>query len=151
MRPFPVKALRGIAGSYILLLSVASLLPSGTGMLGGWDTTISPSLQNLLHIPAYTVLVILVVPALGPSFKTGLANMAWVLLGCCVFGVALEFAQAAIPGRTASLTDVLLNAAGVIIGCLTAIWWRGAVRGRESTWAPVNTASENGKPARRET
>ncbi len=150
MRPFPVKAARGIAGAYILLLAVVSLLPSGTGVLGGWDTTISPGLQNLLHIPAYAVLVILVVLALRPSFKTGLTGMAWVSLGCCVFGVVLEFAQAVIPGRTGSLTDVLLNAAGVVIGCLTAIWWRGRIHSGEQPAASVDVPSETHESAKRE-
>ena len=140
-----------VTGAYASLLTVVSLLPSGAGTLGGWDTAISPGLQNLLHVPAYAVLAILATLALLPSFKTGLASMAWVSLGCCVFGLVLEIAQAVIPGRTGSLTDVLLNAAGVVIGCLAATWWRGTIRGRESTRTPVDTASETGKPARLET
>lgn len=38
---------------YGLILAIASLLPSGTGPLNGWDASLSPSLQNLLHFPAY--------------------------------------------------------------------------------------------------
>ncbi|MDY7009783.1 MAG: VanZ family protein [Planctomycetota bacterium] len=140
------KVVWTVTGAYILLLAGVSLLPSGAGVLGGWDTAISPGLQNLLHVPAYAVLVILVILALRPSFKTGLASMAWISLGCCVFGLVLEFAQAAIPGRTGSLTDVLLNTAGVAVGCLAAIWWRAAIRTRQSAFAPVKTASKTGKP-----
>ena len=102
-----------IAVGYALLLAAVSLLPSGTGPLSGWDTAISPTLQNALHVPAYAALVVLIARALGrpTPLQLGLAALA-----CCAFGGLLECAQAAIPGRFGSVTDMLLNGLGAVVG-----------------------------------
>lgn len=102
-------------GGYATALAVVSVLPSGTGPLAGWDTAISPGLQNLLHVPAYGLLVWLVAEAmgLGRAWQLALAAVA-----CAAFGGLLECAQAAIPGRFGSLTDTLLNTAGVGVGAI---------------------------------
>jgi len=62
---------------YAVVLTVVSLLPSGgTGPLAGWDTAISPGLQNLLHVPAYGVLVWLPAPGHGGRGLRGLRRPA---------------------------------------------------------------------------
>ena len=130
MKSMLVKIVRPIAGVYTLLLIGISLLPSGTNLVGGWDTAISPGLQNMLHVPAYIGLVILAFLALCPSLNVHLTGMVLLSLSCCIFGMTLEFVQIAIPGRTGSLTDAMLNVIGVIIGSLIIITirWRGMVR-----------------------
>lgn len=144
MRPMFVRIVRPIAGVYTLLLIGVSLLPSGTNLVGGWDTAISPGLQNMLHIPAYIALVILAFLALCPSFNVHLRGIVLLSLSCCIFGMMLEFAQIVIPGRTGSLTDAMLNVIGVIIGSLIIITirWRRMVRRGERMQVQVNTASE---------
>jgi len=95
---------------YAVVLTAVSLLPSGgTGPLAGWDTAISPGLQNLLHVPAYGVLVWLTVRAMG---LRRLRHVALAAIACAAFGGLLECAQAAVPGRFGSLEDTLLNLAG---------------------------------------
>ena len=120
---------------YVAILAVASLLPSGSGPLNGWDASLSPSTQNLLHLPAYTVLVCLVLIALARSTK---AAGAWPIglsaAACFAYGVLLECFQAAgIPGRTGSVSDVLWNTAGVTVGVTAWILfhklWRRAEPG----------------------
>jgi VanZ family protein len=104
------RVLRSVAAAYVLALVAVSLLPSGgTGPLAGWDTNISPGVQNLLHVPAYGLLVWLVARPWGLRKPRHLALAAAV---CAAFGGMLEVAQAAIPGRLGSLEDTLLNAAG---------------------------------------
>ena len=110
------KVILAVTCLYVLLLSAASLLPSGTRALGGWDLSISPDLQNALHVPAYAALQILATLCVWSLLRAGLAAGLWVALACCLFGSLLECAQAFIPGRMASLTDVLLNLAGVAAG-----------------------------------
>ncbi len=144
------KVMRTVTGAYALLLAVVCLLPSGTGVLGGWDAAVSPTWQNALHVPAFAVLAVLAILAASGSFRVGLAGMLWIAFGCCAYGVLLEFAQAAIPGRTGSLTDVLLNVAGVAIGSMVVMWWRRTIRRAGPTRSPANTASETGKQARYE-
>ena len=139
------KMMWTVTGAYASLLAVVCLLPSGDGVLGGWDSAITPTWQNALHVPAFAVLAAL---AASGSFKVG---VLWIAFGCCAYGVLLECAQAAIPGRTGSLTDVLLNIGGVLIGSLVVVWWRRTIRRGRPTRAPVDTASETGEPARLET
>ena len=113
MRAVPKKVLWVVTAAYAALLAAVSLLPSGTGLLSGWDTAVSPRLQNLLHVPAYGVLVALIVWALG---RPTLPRLGLAALACCAFGGLLECAQAVIPGRFGSVTDMLLNLAGAAAG-----------------------------------
>ena len=48
-------------------------------------------------------------------------KLHWIALGCVLAGVAIEYVQALIPLRTASLYDALANTFGVALG-LTAGW-----------------------------
>ena len=107
---------------YVVILAVASLLPSGSGPLNGWDASLSPSTQNVLHLPAYAVFVCLLLIALAKSTKPpGAWPIALSAAACSVYGVLLECLQAAgIPGRTGSVSDVLWNTAGVAAGA--AAW-----------------------------
>jgi VanZ family protein len=107
--------------AYAALVAAVSLLPSGTGPLKGWDTAITPTLQNAGHVPAYAILAFLGVLALLPARPLRVLPVAVIALLCCGYGVGLEFAQAAIPGRTGSVSDSLLNCAGVVIGLAAAV------------------------------
>ena len=115
---------------YAVILAVASLLPSGSGPLNGWDASFSPSLQNLLHLPAYTVLVCLLLMALArPTKPTGTRPIVLSATVCVVYGVLLECLQAAgIPGRWGSVSDVLWNMVGVVVGVAVWILFRKASR-----------------------
>ena len=123
------NAIRVVTFLYAGVLAVVSLLPSGTGVLGGWDRSITPALQNVLHLPAYGLLFVLALLCWGKAACAGPAAMSVAALACGVFGAALEFAQAFIPGRMGSVLDMLLNFAGVGLGLLTVILHRRATRG----------------------
>jgi hypothetical protein len=114
------RILVGVTTAYALALTAASLLPSGrsAGLLEGWDKDISPGVQNLLHVPAYAVLVWLVAEAASPR------HLAPVALVCAAFGGLLEWAQAAVPGRTGSVADMLLNAVGALAGLAVVVMLR---------------------------
>ena len=49
-------------------------------------------------------------------------KLRWIALGCVLAGVAIEYAQALIPLRTASLYDALANTFGVVLG-LALAWY----------------------------
>ena len=110
---------RVVLAAYAAALAVVSLLPSGSQAPGGWDASISPGLQNLLHVPVYAGLVFLAAWAVPAARRWG--GLALLAAVCCACGVALEFAQGYIPGRTGTATDALLNAAGAVLGLL-AFW-----------------------------
>jgi VanZ family protein len=77
---------------------------------------LTPSLQNALHIPAYGAL----------AFSWQWALRAWpctakqAAIAACViasgYGAFDEYHQVFVPQRYASLSDVVLNVAGALLG-----------------------------------
>lgn len=127
--PSARKSIRAATAAFALLLTVVSLMPSGAEDSGssGWDTAISPALQNTLHVPAYLVLTVL---AIGCLSMPGRGRILGVAAVCAGFGVILELGQAYVPGRTGSVADMLLNTLGAILGVTGARLWirrRGSI------------------------
>ncbi len=135
MRRRSAGAWWAVTAAYGLALATASVLPSGEDAPGGWDKAISPSLQNALHVPAYAGLAWLACAAWSRSGGMHLRQVLAVFVAAVVFGVALEFAQAGIPGRTASAWDAVLNVAGAAVGL--------------AAWRWLGPAPRNGGPAGR--
>ncbi len=109
------------AGAYALTLALVSLLPSGDSAPAQWDKAISPTTQNVMHVPAYAVLAILMCGLVGRGIIT---RVLPAFLACGAYGGILECAQAAIPGRMGSFSDALLNVVGAAAGCLAMLVWR---------------------------
>lgn len=120
-----------LAIAYMALLFALSSVPDeGEGSLGRRILFPSPALQNLLHVPAYALLTWLWFRALRkrewsvrPAALTGAAVAV-------VYGALDEFHQYFVPGRFASITDALFNAAGagVVVGCVLALDRRRRMR-----------------------
>lgn len=96
-------------------LTLAALLPMDTdAVTPRFLVDLSPGLQNFLHVPSFALLVLLGLR----TFDTGkgastVALCAWVGGGSLLYSVLLEAAQAWVPGRYASLGDLLYNAVGI--------------------------------------
>jgi VanZ family protein len=71
--------------------------------------------DKLNHFVAYAGLAL----AGGLGFKEG-RSLLIVGLSLLILGTGLEFAQAALPSRSASAYDALANVVGVAFGCLAA-------------------------------
>lgn len=128
------RTLRALTALYAALLAIGSLLPSGSGRLGDWDRAIAPSLQNLLHVPAYAVLVILAALAWRWPHRARLAAVSVTALACVAFGALLEWGQSAVPGRTGSVSDALMNTVGVVAGIpLVLMLRKPAGRGKKES------------------
>ena len=85
-------------------------------------TELDPQLQNLLHIPMFGMLQWLWLRAFVKAGKTG-GRTIFVCVGITTaYGLIDEFHQLFVPGRYASLTDVLLNLVGVAAGTLAFRW-----------------------------
>jgi hypothetical protein len=83
---------------------------------------VSPTLQNTLHVPAYAVLAAAWRWALRAWMR---ASNARALVACAfasVYGVLDEWHQSFVPGRYASLTDVMLDRAGAVLGVWLIAW-----------------------------
>ena len=75
----------------------------------------STPVQKLLHVVVYAILALLWMWTLA-DVGSRLVRILLTLLCCVVLGVALEWYQTQVPGRYGSMTDVLLNIAGTVIG-----------------------------------
>lgn len=124
------NAIRVVTFLYAGVLAVISLLPSGTGFLGGWDRSIAPTVQNVLHVPAYCVLFLLGMLCLRNSTRAGFVGILIIASASGAFGGILECAQVFIRGRMGSALDALLNFAGAALGLLAVILHRRTTRGR---------------------
>lgn len=122
------KALWMITLAYIAFVTVVSLTPmedNGDGWLDG----ISSPMLNFLHIPAYSGLMVLVTLAMCASVKHRLVGIILAAVCCCGFGVLMEYAQGMVPGRVVHLSDMMGNAAGVMIISPVMVMW---------LWRPVS-------------
>jgi len=77
---------------------------------------IRPSVQNLLHIPLFTVLSILWLRALQSYGRAAWESVFLTLLLSSFVGVLNEFIQIVVPGRYPSLVDTIINVLGSILG-----------------------------------
>ncbi|MGE5647004.1 MAG: VanZ family protein [Acidobacteriota bacterium] len=66
--------------------------------------------DKLLHFSAYTGLAF--IPVLGFRLRAGLVAAASMIL----LGIALEYGQTLVPGRSFDSADMAANAAGVFLG-----------------------------------
>ena len=85
-----------------------------------WIVSVTPTLiQKLLHVAAYAILAALLMWTLD-RIASMAARAGTVLVMTVLTGAALEWYQTMVPGRFGTLTDVLLNAGGAILGLLAA-------------------------------
>lgn len=103
--------------AWMALLWLASSIPSepdaGPSGLGRSFAWMPPTLQNLLHLPAYGLLAWLWLRALAPAVGLRPALVIGVAL-TAGYGVVDEWHQAAVPGRYPSATDAAVNAVAAL-------------------------------------
>ena len=87
-----------------------------------------PSVQNALHVPAYAALTLAWYWALRAWLRTPSATVLGACAIASTYGLLDEWHQSYVPGRYASLTDVLLDVAGVALGIWLANWIDSRVR-----------------------
>ena len=117
--------------TYMAGLFVLSSVPEGesdtvAGLLLEWVT---PQWQNLLHVPVYSGLALTWIWALSPRSLNRHSLLTIALLLTLLWGVLDEMHQATVPGRYASLTDLLLNLTGALLAVAYA-WKTGFARAR---------------------
>ena len=90
--------------------------------MAGQSITLSESkkvdrlISNLLHIPVFTVLILILIPAIWSNRRDWLKTIVIAGTIAFVFGVGIELYQFIIPFRSASIIDIALNSAGILIG-----------------------------------
>ncbi|OHB32292.1 MAG: hypothetical protein A2X84_05920 [Desulfuromonadaceae bacterium GWC2_58_13] len=104
-----------LMGGIFLLSSIPGQVDDGLLKI---LTDLDPKLQNLLHIPLFGLLQFLWLRSFEKIGRTGpaiWAICAGITLG---YGMLDEFHQLFVPGRYASLLDMLLNGVGAVLGTL---------------------------------
>ena len=81
---------------------------------------VPPSIQNILHIPAYAILASSWHWALRAWVHTSNANAVGACVITSLYGIFDEWHQSFIPGRFASLTDIALDFTGAVLGLWVA-------------------------------
>ena len=85
---------------------------------------------NLLHIPLYGILMVLLAFAFLPNLvnakTSSFGPFALILPGgiATLVGILDEIHQAFIPHRDSSITDVLLDVGGIVLVALCIIYWQ---------------------------
>jgi len=87
--------------------------------LAGFIAWTPPALQNLLHMPLFGLLAWLWWRSLRGWVERSRELLLTAFLLTVCYGILDEWHQYYIPGRYASLTDMLLNAAGALI----SVWF----------------------------
>jgi len=115
----PSKPKVALAIVFMLLLLATSVIPMDRQITGlQFIIDLKPTIQNLLHIPAYAVLSIIYLQILKNFQLKRWQKNFWALLCSVSFGILNEVIQFAIPGRFAGVTDLGLNLVGAIIGVI---------------------------------
>ncbi len=83
---------------------------------------ITPSVQNALHVPAYAALSGASHWALGAWLRGSSRRAIGACMIASAYGVFDEWHQSFVPGRYASLTDVMLNVTGAALGIWITAW-----------------------------
>lgn len=90
-----------------------------------------PWAQNAAHVPLYAVLAVAWYRGLR-GFASPRAAAAVAVPAAVAFGIVDEWHQAWVPGREAAAVDVLLDAAGALLGVAAVLGLRRLRRRRET-------------------
>ncbi len=106
-------ALLFVFGYMVGLFALSSIPDNGdSGFILGFVT---PTIQNLLHIPVYGLLALLWIFTLRAYGSSGHRSILLAILLSAAYGGIMEFWQLWIPGRFASLMDFFLNVTGILL------------------------------------
>ena len=106
-----------------LAIVYASSLPDLT--IVSTDRSMDRLVSNLAHIPAFTVLSLFWLKSFARARDRRIEVL--VLIGLTIFAVTDEWHQSTIPGRTAALSDLMLDLTGIALGF---VWHRFEFWGR---------------------
>jgi len=112
---------------YMCVLFILSSIPGGreNGPL------VSPTVADVLHVPAYGLLALLWILTLRVHGVTDYRSMYVAFLVASAYGTLTELNQVWIPGRFPSALDVMFNVAGGLM-FIWLYWW--VSRERRVTW-----------------
>jgi len=114
----------GLPLTLMLAILVVSSIPGTETDAPSLLQRLSPTWQNLLHIPAYAALTLSWFWALTPLINSVRRSASVSVSITVLFALLDEYNQSTVPGRTDSLLDVALDAVGVVLALLIIVIWR---------------------------
>ena len=110
---------------FVVLIVTLSITPdrgqAGDTVFHWLVTNTGTLLQKILHVLVYATLTGMLFWAME-SIATRRLRIVLALGGAVLLGAALEWFQLRVPGRFGSVGDILLNAAGAILGLVVALF-----------------------------
>ncbi len=73
-----------------------------------------PFLDKILHVILYTILGVLYTRA--HNYQWGRGRVGWTVLFTIIYGLSDEFHQSFVPGRVSSVSDLIADGVGGMIG-----------------------------------
>lgn len=108
-----------ISMCYMVAVFVSSVYPTvWNNHERSFIAKIDPTIQNLLHVPVYAIVSILSMQTANLVFSGFRKKIIAVFLYGTLFGVINEIFQMFVPGRFATIGDILLNEIGICIGII---------------------------------
>lgn len=95
-------------------ITIVSLVPEGQ-IPSGVAIIMLPAVTNYGHVPAYALLVILLIRVISSRVSVTWRILAAIVVSTMLFGAMMEVLQL-LTGRTASLGDLAYDGVGVAIG-----------------------------------
>ncbi len=127
--------------SYMCVLFILSSIPGGEN--GHVMELVSPTVANIVHIPAYGLLALLWIFTLRDHGVTDHRSMGVAFLVASAYGALTEIHQVWVPGRFPSALDVMSNIAGGLI----FIWLYWFVSGESSVESGVSKVESCSRPS----
>lgn len=115
----PLLATAAVMAGLYAVSSIPGEPPADPGLIDQAFSWFSPTVHNLLHVPAYALLAWTLFHCFHPRLARRIA-FPLVIAIAGGYGAALELHQAGIPGRYPSLTDAALNCTGAVLGFVGA-------------------------------
>lgn len=104
---------------YMWILFILSAMPGGEN--GNVMRLMSPTVANMLHVPAYGLLALLWVLRLKEHGLTEGRSMWVAFLVASAYGAVTELHQFWVPGRYPSALDVMSNIVGSLL--FIGLYW----------------------------
>jgi len=99
---------------YMAAIFMVSSTPR-TGTRWYIPSLFSPTVHNLLHIPAYGLLALSWILTLRSNGFSRQRSMSVAVVIASAYGGFIEFYQAWVPGRFSSIIDFFLNVVGILL------------------------------------
>jgi VanZ family protein len=126
-------------GLLTALLLAASFALSSIPDVDSWNGPLITAFFNVMHVPLFGAVAFCAYRTLAKGRELSMPAMALAFVASVVYAVVDEWHQSFVAGRSASLSDVIVDVTGAALMLLVIGWW-SLLRARRSR-APAESQS----------